>query len=219
MNAFPEISKNADPIEALVTISRYYGSDPTIVLAGGGNTSVKIDDTLHVKASGTALATISPDGFVLLNRPQLDGIASAEYGNDVEVREAKYKAALLASRIQPERNQRPSVEALLHHVLAGIAAAGDAQRIRQRRNDLPDRLQFLPVVAIAVRAAADEQFSDRALVVRQRKSLDQPGVFLRLRRPCSDQFARRCRVHHDGACNFSAFLLSVFLFQDQNMVG
>jgi rhamnose utilization protein RhaD (predicted bifunctional aldolase and dehydrogenase) len=114
---FTPISKSADPIEALVTISRYYGSDPTIVLAGGGNTSVKIGDTLHVKASGTSLATISADGFVLMNRPQLDAIASAEYGNDVEVREAKYKAALLASRLQPERNQRPSVEALLHHLI------------------------------------------------------------------------------------------------------
>lgn len=117
MNAFPSITKNTDPIEALVTISRYYGSDPTIVLAGGGNTSVKIDSTLHVKASGTALATIGADGFVLLDRPQLETIANAEYGSDVEVREAKYKSALLASRLDPARNQRPSVEALLHHLI------------------------------------------------------------------------------------------------------
>lgn len=117
MNAFPKIDKNADPIEALVTVSRYYGADPMIVLAGGGNTSVKVGSTLHVKASGTALATIARDGFVLLDRPQLDAIADAEYGNDVEVREAKYKTALMASRLEPDRGQRPSVEALLHHLI------------------------------------------------------------------------------------------------------
>ncbi|HVT90571.1 MAG TPA: SDR family NAD(P)-dependent oxidoreductase [Tepidisphaeraceae bacterium] len=117
MNDFPKIDKNSDPIEALVAISRYYGSDPTIVLAGGGNTSVKIGNTLHVKASGTALATIAADGFVLLDRPQLEAIANAEYGTDVEQREAKYKSALMASRLHPDRNQRPSVEALLHHLI------------------------------------------------------------------------------------------------------
>lgn len=117
MNEFPKITKDTDPIEALVATSRFYGCDPTIVLAGGGNTSVKIDNTLHVKASGTSLATIDKTGFVLLDRPQLDAIANAEYGTEVEMREAKYKAGLLASRLEPERGQRPSVEALLHHLI------------------------------------------------------------------------------------------------------
>jgi rhamnose utilization protein RhaD (predicted bifunctional aldolase and dehydrogenase)/NAD(P)-dependent dehydrogenase (short-subunit alcohol dehydrogenase family) len=117
VNEFPKITKDTDPLDALVAVSRFYGSDPTIVLAGGGNTSVKLGNVLHVKASGTSLATIEKTGFALLDRPQLDAIASAEYGTDVEMREAKYKAALLASRLEPERNQRPSVEALLHHLI------------------------------------------------------------------------------------------------------
>lgn len=117
MKEFPKIASSAEPVDALVTISRYYGSDPTIVLAGGGNTSTKIGDTLHVKASGTALATIGADGFVLLDRPQLEAIANADYGTEPEAREAKYKSALLASRLEPQRNQRPSVEALLHHLI------------------------------------------------------------------------------------------------------
>ena len=49
-------------------LSRFYGSDPSIVLAGGGNTSCKIGDRLFVKASGTSLATMTPDGFVEMDR-------------------------------------------------------------------------------------------------------------------------------------------------------
>lgn len=117
MNDFPTISSNTDPVDALVTISRFYGSDPSIVLAGGGNTSVKLGDVLHVKASGSALASITREGFALLDRPQLEAIVNADFGADPEQREAKYKSALMASRLQPERNQRPSVEALLHHLI------------------------------------------------------------------------------------------------------
>lgn len=117
MNEFPRIAADADPIDALVTISRYYGADPSIVLAGGGNTSVKVGNVLHVKASGTALATIDRSGFVLLDRARLEEIVNSDYGTDVEAREAQYKSALMAARIEPERNQRPSVEALLHHLI------------------------------------------------------------------------------------------------------
>ena len=58
-------------IATLVKISRQYGSDPSIVLAGGGNTSVKTDDCLLVKASGHALATIDEGGFVEMDRGKL----------------------------------------------------------------------------------------------------------------------------------------------------
>ena len=39
-------------LEKLAQMSDYYGSDPTLVLAGGGNTSYKTADVLYVKASG-----------------------------------------------------------------------------------------------------------------------------------------------------------------------
>ena len=41
-----------DELDQLAHLSRYYGSDPEFVLAGGGNTSVKRGKTLYVKASG-----------------------------------------------------------------------------------------------------------------------------------------------------------------------
>ena len=61
-------------IESLVEISRYYGSDKDYVIAGGGNTSFKDEDTLYVKGSGMALADIVPDAFVRMDRKALSGI-------------------------------------------------------------------------------------------------------------------------------------------------
>lgn len=108
-----------DPIEALVELSRRVGSDPRMVLAGGGNTSVKVDDVLHVKASGASLASLSREGLVALDRRQLARLADADLGDDPDRREARYKAAIFDARLEPQRHQRPSVECLLHHLVPG----------------------------------------------------------------------------------------------------
>jgi len=39
-------------LEALVELSHSYGSDPELVLAGGGNTSVKFDDHMWSRVAG-----------------------------------------------------------------------------------------------------------------------------------------------------------------------
>jgi rhamnose utilization protein RhaD (predicted bifunctional aldolase and dehydrogenase) len=101
----------------LIAISRRYGADPAFVLAGGGNTSFKSGNRLWVKASGHALATIGADGFVELDRDALQGMLVDRWPDDAKVREAQFVARVMASRLHPERNQRPSVEALLHHLL------------------------------------------------------------------------------------------------------
>ena len=60
-----------DPVGSCAYFSRLIGSDPDLVLHGGGNTSVKtvhrnlLGDNLeglYVKASGYDLASIEPDG-------------------------------------------------------------------------------------------------------------------------------------------------------------
>ena len=61
-------------IEQLIEISRKYGRDSRYVIAGGGNTSYKNADKLWVKASGCALATITEDGFAVLDRKKLNVI-------------------------------------------------------------------------------------------------------------------------------------------------
>ena len=60
-------------------LSHSYGSDPELVLAGGGNTSVKFDDHLLVKGSGTALADITAEDFVDLDRAALQVCSSVTW--------------------------------------------------------------------------------------------------------------------------------------------
>lgn len=108
-----------DLLPELVSLSRRFGSDPSLVLAGGGNSSVKSDDRLLVKASGRALATIDADGFVDMDRALLAELAAADLGDDPVVREAAFKATILAARRDRESAARPSVECLLHHLLPG----------------------------------------------------------------------------------------------------
>lgn len=103
-------------VEQLVAMSRRYGADPWFVLAGGGNTSVKQGNRLLVKASGFSMATIDENGFVELDRDKLSQILRAPVSEDATQREAQVKEATLASRIHPEKGQRPSVECILHHL-------------------------------------------------------------------------------------------------------
>jgi rhamnose utilization protein RhaD (predicted bifunctional aldolase and dehydrogenase)/NAD(P)-dependent dehydrogenase (short-subunit alcohol dehydrogenase family) len=114
---WPTFSKNDAPLDVLVKLSHYYGADPEFVIAGGGNTSVKIGDRLFVKGSGHALATIPAEGFVEMDRTQLEALLNRKLPEDRMAREAEFKAATLAARVHPEKNQRPSVEALLHHLM------------------------------------------------------------------------------------------------------
>jgi rhamnose utilization protein RhaD (predicted bifunctional aldolase and dehydrogenase) len=104
-------------IEILIDVSRRYGSDPTFLLAGGGNTSVKYGDRLWIKASGHALATIAEEGFVELDRTRLDAMLASRWPSDADAREAAFVDAVMDARVHPELNQRPSVETLLHHLL------------------------------------------------------------------------------------------------------
>ena len=100
-------------MKELVEVSRRYGSDPEFVLAGGGNTSWKTNDTLFVKASGTALATIEEIGFVELDLEAVRAILRQAFPSDSAAREAQVLSALMAAR-KPGQTMRPSVETILH---------------------------------------------------------------------------------------------------------
>ncbi len=103
-------------IEQLVEISRRYGADNRYVIAGGGNTSFKTADRLWVKASGHALATITEEGFAVLDRARLALVAEKIYSADAAVREEQVKDDLAAANLTPER--RPSVETSMHNAIA-----------------------------------------------------------------------------------------------------
>jgi rhamnose utilization protein RhaD (predicted bifunctional aldolase and dehydrogenase)/NAD(P)-dependent dehydrogenase (short-subunit alcohol dehydrogenase family) len=116
---WPTFNAKDKPLGVVVKLSRYYGSDPSIVLAGGGNTSVKVGDRLFVKASGHALATIGPKGFVEMDRSALAAIADEEPPKNVNERETVFKNMIMMARVHPEMGQRPSVEVVLHHLAPG----------------------------------------------------------------------------------------------------
>jgi rhamnose utilization protein RhaD (predicted bifunctional aldolase and dehydrogenase)/NAD(P)-dependent dehydrogenase (short-subunit alcohol dehydrogenase family) len=114
---FPTFTADDSPMDVLVKLSRHYGGDVEMVLAGGGNTSAKIDGNLLIKASGFALSSIGPEGFVELRRGPLLELLDAELPEDVDEREAMYKRVSLSARVHPELGQRPSVECLLHNLI------------------------------------------------------------------------------------------------------
>ncbi len=102
-----------DNLIALAKMSNKYGANPEYVLAGGGNTSFKSADRLWIKGSGTALATIKPEDFVVLERDLLAKMWTADYSAEEAVREAEVLQDMMDARIKGE-TRRPSVETLLH---------------------------------------------------------------------------------------------------------
>ncbi|MGF1586242.1 MAG: SDR family NAD(P)-dependent oxidoreductase [Bacteroidales bacterium] len=104
-------------IQDLIDISRFYGADNDYVIAGGGNTSFKDEKRLWIKASGTGLATIDQDGFVVMDRSRLSEMPGKKYSSDPDTREEQVKADLYASCVDPATKLRPSVETNLHDII------------------------------------------------------------------------------------------------------
>ena len=105
---------NKNMLETLVELSNKYGKQHEYVLAGGGNTSYKTSDTIYVKGSGTSLAKITEEGFVKINRAELEKIWTNVYSDNQAEREAQVLSDMMASRMLGEESKRPSVETLLH---------------------------------------------------------------------------------------------------------
>ncbi|MBS0010266.1 MAG: class II aldolase [Bacteroidales bacterium] len=101
----------------LISVSRYYGSNPDYVIAGGGNTSYKQGDRLWVKASGVPLAGIDESGFVCLSREKLGKISSATYSSDPSKREKEVRKDLESATLG-DKCLRPSVETSLHNLVS-----------------------------------------------------------------------------------------------------
>jgi len=109
-----------DPVHACCHGSRLLGREPSFVLHGGGNTSVKhrwdditgrTVDALYVKGSGWDLATIEPAGFAPLRLSRLHELLDLDQLSDPDM-----TRELAASKLDPAAPQ-PSVEALLHAYL------------------------------------------------------------------------------------------------------
>jgi rhamnose utilization protein RhaD (predicted bifunctional aldolase and dehydrogenase)/NAD(P)-dependent dehydrogenase (short-subunit alcohol dehydrogenase family) len=114
---YPEISED---LALRIYTSRLIGGDTTLVLHGGGNSSVKLrqrnifgeeQELLYVKGSGVDLATIGPEGFVGLKLSELrrlkslDAISDGDFENQMRINKTHWSS--------PD----PSVEVLLHAFL------------------------------------------------------------------------------------------------------
>jgi len=102
-------------IQQLIEISQFYGRDSRFVIAGGGNTSYKNTEKIWVKASGSSLATITEDGFAVLDRAKLNLMSEKTYSNVAAEREEQVKNDLADATIS--KGKRPSVETSMHNVI------------------------------------------------------------------------------------------------------
>jgi rhamnose utilization protein RhaD (predicted bifunctional aldolase and dehydrogenase) len=102
-------------IQDLISISQFYGSDSRFVIAGGGNTSYKNAEKIWVKASGSSLATITEDGFAVLDRAKLNLMSEKSYSTNTAEREEQVKNDLADATIT--KGKRPSVETSMHNVI------------------------------------------------------------------------------------------------------
>lgn len=106
-----ESAKGLDDLDMRVYTSRLLGVDQNLVLHGGGNTSVKIDDILYVKGSGWDLETIEREGFSPAKIESL--ISLLEYDRLSDSDMVKYQREALIDSDAPN----PSVEAILHALI------------------------------------------------------------------------------------------------------
>ena len=115
-----ESGKFKDDLALRVYTSRLLGQDPSLVLHGGGNTSVKItetnlvgskEDILYVKGSGWDLVSIEKDGFSpvrmahMVNLSKLKSLSDPKMVNE------------LKTQLTNATSPTPSVETILHAIL------------------------------------------------------------------------------------------------------
>lgn len=172
-----------DPLDELVAVSRILGSDPRLVLHGGGNTSVKMMrrdisgrdiPVLLVKGSGHDLAAIGPEGFAALRLERLRELLPPTRIGDLALLNE-----LRCARLNAEAPD-PSVETLVHSLVphtAVLHSHADAilaltntedgeRRVRQVYGDSVVVVPYTmpgPDLAAACQIAWDEQSNTKTM--------------------------------------------------------
>ncbi len=151
-------SAAGDPLSARVYTSRLIGSEPDLVLHGGGNTSVKTRardlfgrevEVLHVKGSGWDLAEIEPEGLPAVLLAPLRALRALDALSDEDM-----VAELRRGLLDPSA-PTPSVETLLHaflpaafvdhsHADAILALTNQSDGERRVRALFGERIAWVP---------------------------------------------------------------------------
>ena len=168
-----EAAKYRGALGPRVYSSRLLGGDPSLVLHGGGNTSLKLveknvfgedEEVLYVKGSGRDLGTIEPEDFSPVALAPLRRLAALPALGDREMMNE------LATRVLRTGAPAPSVETLLHAALPhayvdhthadAILSLGNTPEGGKRVQDLyGDEVVVVPYVmpgfALAARCAQE----------------------------------------------------------------
>lgn len=115
-----DAARHSGELALRVYSSQLLGRDPSLVLHGGGNTSVKLREVnvfgeavnlLYVKGSGWDLQTIREPGFAPVRLDHLVRLATLESLSDPQM------VSELATHVVRAGAPAPSVEAILHAIL------------------------------------------------------------------------------------------------------
>jgi rhamnose utilization protein RhaD (predicted bifunctional aldolase and dehydrogenase)/NAD(P)-dependent dehydrogenase (short-subunit alcohol dehydrogenase family) len=155
-----EAARHSGELALRVYSSQLLGRDPSLVLHGGGNTSVKLRevnvlgealDILYVKGSGWDLATIREAGFAPVRLDHLLKLATLESLSDPQM------VSELATHVVRAGAPAPSVETILHAILpypyvdhthadALLAVTDTADGARRIREIYGDDVVLIPYV-------------------------------------------------------------------------
>ena len=155
-----EAEKCKDDLALRVYTSHLLGKNPTLVLHGGGNTSVKITETnivgeqeeiLYVKGSGWDLASIEKAGFSPVRMAHMVKLSKLESLSDPEM------VNELKTQLTNSSAPAPSVETILHAILpfkyvdhthadAVVTISNTANGEKRIREIYGDRVVIVPYV-------------------------------------------------------------------------
>lgn len=119
-NKWVSTAADGDLLDQRVATSRLLGSDPSLVLHGGGNTSVKIDEPditgrmkkrIYIKGSGWDLSSIERQGFTGLDLERVLELSTLDALDDLSM-----ARELSSMRVDPS-SPAPSVESILHALI------------------------------------------------------------------------------------------------------
>lgn len=172
------------PLQLRIYTSRLLGAEASLVLHGGGNTSVKVaepnmfgdmETILYIKGSGHDLASISERGFAPVRHTPLVRMAQLASLGDADMVNAMRCAMTDASA------PTPSVEAILHAIIP----------YRYVDHTHADAVLTLLDTPFAQRYI-NEIYGDTLLVV----PYVMPGFALA--KHCAQQLATELKPHHQG---------------------
>src|SRR5258706_12081937 len=163
-----EAAKFSGPLGLRVYPSRLLGADKSLVLHGGGNTSVKISENdlfgeqqevLYVKGSGWDLETIEPAGFTPVKLDYVRRLASLTSLSDLQMVNELATHSLRAGA------PAPSVETILHAILpqryvdhthadAVLSVSNSPDGDKRVRDIYGDKVVVIPYIMAGVLLAA-----------------------------------------------------------------